>query len=201
MLTNLGLGYMSGDFNGIAQRHRQAYQTLDQARKSGDEARRAAAEKEFDEVSAEYRPLSNYKVAHFMLGVLAALVVVLVNSITVTYFIGTTRWVREVCDAYLLSDEYPQRSDRLKRKAFPWAVIGIVTMMAIVMLGAAADPSADIDSSADWVLPHHLAAILGTCVIAFAFFMQISSIAANYEVIQEIVAEVRRIRAEKGLDT
>lgn len=37
---------------------------------------------------------------HRLSGVLAALVVVLVNSMAVTYFVGTSRWVREVVETY-----------------------------------------------------------------------------------------------------
>jgi hypothetical protein len=47
---------------------------------------------------------------HILLGVLAALVTVLVNSISVTYFIGTSRWCKEVADVYHLDPELPRRT-------------------------------------------------------------------------------------------
>ena len=39
---------------------------------------------------------------HRLAGVAAGLAVVLVNSIVVTYFIGTSRWVKEVTETYRL---------------------------------------------------------------------------------------------------
>ena len=42
---------------------------------------------------------------HRLSGVLAALLVVLVNSMAVTYFIGTGRWCREVVETYGLDPE------------------------------------------------------------------------------------------------
>ena len=78
---------------------------------------------------------------HMLLGQAAALVAVLVNSITITYFIGTSRWCKEVCETYRLPAELAERSTRLKRSTFPWALAGILAVIVIVGLGAAADPS------------------------------------------------------------
>ncbi len=57
---------------------------------------------------------------HRLLGVAAALVVVLVNSIVVTYFIGTSRWCKEVVETYGLDAQFIRRSVALKRRTFPW---------------------------------------------------------------------------------
>ena len=78
---------------------------------------------------------------HMLLGAGGALVAILVNSITVTYFIGTSRWCKEVCETYRLPPQLAQQSTRLKRSTFPWAVLGILSVIAVVALGAAADPS------------------------------------------------------------
>jgi len=200
LITNIVVGLLTGDFNGMSLEHREAYRRLAKAQKGDDDAEIEAARSHFDQVAAAYEPLKKHKVFHFLLGLLAALVTVLVNSITVTYFIGTSRWCREVCDAYGLGDELPDRCNAIKRQAFPWSAMGIVVMLAIIVLGAAADPSSDIRASASWVGAHYLGAVGGTCAIALAFFMQISKIGANYEVIEEILNHVRRIRTERGLD-
>ena len=48
---------------------------------------------------------------HMLLGAAAALMTVLVNSITITYFIGTSRWCKEVCETYQLeSPNWPSRA-------------------------------------------------------------------------------------------
>ena len=79
---------------------------------------------------------------HRLTGVLTALVVVLVNSLTVTYFIGTGRWCREVVEVYGLDQAFVTRSAKLKRSAFPFAMAGMLAIVAIVALGGAADPAA-----------------------------------------------------------
>jgi hypothetical protein len=63
---------------------------------------------------------------HRLSGVLAALLVVLVNSMAVTYFIGTGRWCREVVETYGLDPAYIDRSRTLKRRAFPFALLAML---------------------------------------------------------------------------
>src|SRR5437868_1009012 len=59
---------------------------------------------------------------HRLIGVAAALAVVFVECIVVTYFIGTSRWSKEVVDTYQLDAAYIVASNRLKRRTFPWAL-------------------------------------------------------------------------------
>ena len=47
---------------------------------------------------------------HRLSGVAAALAVVLVNSIVVTYFVGTSRWCKEVAETYQLSPTFIVRA-------------------------------------------------------------------------------------------
>ncbi len=76
-------------------------------------------------------------IVHKMFGLAAALSVVLVNSIVVTYFVGTSRWCKEVVETYQLDRRLLARSVRLKRRTFPWA---ISAMLAAVVMGALAPP-------------------------------------------------------------
>jgi len=149
---------------------------------------------------AEFRGPRSRMTLHMLLGAASALVALLVNSITVTYFIGTSRWCKEVCETYGLSQELAERSTRLKRSTFPWALAGILSVILIVGLGAAADPSGANWTRSDYfVMPHYVAAMIGILIVGVAFFVQISRIAENYAVIEEILREVERIRAAKGL--
>jgi len=135
-----------------------------------------------------------------LLGSAAALVAVLVHSIAITYFIGTSRWCKEVCDTYDLPRELAARSTKLKRNTFPWALGGILAVITVVGLGAAADPSgANFQRSESFVLPHYLAALVGLVVLAIAFWVEITRIAENYTVIEQILAEVQRIRQKQNL--
>lgn len=137
---------------------------------------------------------------HRLAGLGAALVVILVNSIAVTYFVGTSRWCKEVVEMYQLDPALLARSQALKRRAFPWAVSSMLAVVALAALGAAADPGTGLPRTADWVLPHFLAALAGMAYVCLAFFVQAGNIRAHNGVIGEIVAEVRRIRIERGLE-
>jgi hypothetical protein len=137
---------------------------------------------------------------HRLTGVLAALVVVLVNSLTVTYFIGTGRWCREVVEAYGLDMEIVARSSRLKKGAFPFALGGMLAVVAIVALGGAADPASGRKGSSDWVTPHLVGGIGLAAVIAWCFQAQIPGIRRQHELIDEVMDLVRRERLARGLD-
>lgn len=141
----------------------------------------------------------NWARVHRLIGLGAALVVVLVNSIVMTYFIGTGRWCKEVSETYQLDAQYVQRSTRLKRSAFPWAFFSMLVVVAVGALGAAADPATRRLGTEHWVTPHLLGAFAGLAFVAYAYFMEAGRIAAHHGVIDEIVAEVRRIREERGL--
>ncbi len=124
----------------------------------------------------------------------------LVHSIVVTYFIGTSRWCKEVSEAYGLGPELLQRANRLKRKTFPWAVVGMLTAVGIVALGAAADPGTGLPHTADWVIPHLIGALAGLAFIGWIFFIEWSNIYANHQMISDVLAEVQKIRADRGLE-
>ena len=47
---------------------------------------------------------------HRLSGVFSGLTVVLVNSMTVTYFIGTGRWCREVAETYSLDEAFIEQN-------------------------------------------------------------------------------------------
>jgi hypothetical protein len=206
LVANFVVGLIGGDFNAAARHKREAQNRLIEvhrrSRVSRDETSpdlegaRSAAIAADDEFLG---PRSRMTL-HMLLGAAAALVTVLVNSITVTYFIGTSRWCKEVCETYGLSAELAERSTQLKRSTFPWALAGILSVILIVGLGAAADPSgANWQRSAHFVMPHYAAAMISIVIVLIAFFVQISRIAENYAVIEEILREVERIRAAKGL--
>lgn len=163
---------------------------------------------------------------HFLTGVGVSLAVVLVNSLVVTYFIGTSRWCREVSEAYHLDAAFVVRSNRLKRRTFPVALVNMLLIVGVLALGGAADPAGAIQAKAHlearaaagtsksgphieavapggltWGQWHLLGALTSVAVIAFGFFIEWQNIAENHQVITEIMAEVKRIRTERGLET
>ena len=141
---------------------------------------------------------------HRLSGMFAALVVLLVNSISMTYFIGTGRWCREVVEAYGLPAEIIARSRQIKRSAFPFAVIGMLSVVGIVALGGAADPGGGLagpGGSRDWVTWHLVGGIGLAALIAWCFQAQLPAIRRQHALIDEVMDDVRRERAARGLET
>ena len=154
-----------------------------------------------DNLHDDHSPdMRRWATVHRLSGVAAALTVVLVHSIVITYFIGTSRWCKEVGEAYSLEPSFLRRSTQLKRKTFPWAVIGMLTVVGVAALGAAADPATGQPHTRDWVTPHLLGALTGVAFIGYTFFVEWCNIEANHKVISDVLVEVKRIRAEKGLE-
>ncbi len=138
---------------------------------------------------------------HMLTGTSAALAVVLVHSIAVTYFVGTSRWCKEVTETYQLDPELLRQSAQLKRKTFPWSVLGILTVVGVAALGAASDPGTGGKETAYWATVHLSGAFLGLALIAWTYYRAWLNIVANQSVIQQIVEAVAVIRRERGLDT
>jgi hypothetical protein len=105
-----------------------------------------------------------------------------------------------VAETYALNPEFVRRSVTLKRRTFPWALLSMLVIVGIVALGGAADPASGRQGTEQWVTPHLIGALVGLAFIAYSFFMQGQGIAAHHQVINDIVAEVRRIRIERGLE-
>jgi hypothetical protein len=137
---------------------------------------------------------------HMLTGTAAALAVVFVHSIVITYFIGTSRWCKEVTETYRLDPAPLRRSTQLKRRTFPWCVLGMLTVVAVGALGAAADPGTGRPGTADMANWHLMAAFAGLAFITWTYFQAWQNIAENQLVIQDIVAKVASIRRERGLD-
>jgi hypothetical protein len=141
-----------------------------------------------------------WSTVHRLTGVAAALTVVFVESVIVTYFIGTSRWCREVVETYKLDPLAVRASNRLKRRTFPWALIGMLTVVGVIALGAAADPATgrpDTKSWADW---HLVAALSGIVLIAWTYIVAWNNIVANHAIIEQLMSEVGRIRRDRGLE-
>jgi hypothetical protein len=201
--ANFLVGLWAGDFNAAAQAKRSAQQRLVETQnelrlsrqKSSPDLDRARSD--YAAADAQFQSPRARMTIHMLLGAGGSLVAILVNCITITYFIGTSRWCKEVCETYRLPPQLAQESTLLKRSTFPWAVLGVVSVIAVVALGAAADPSgANFSRSAQFVTPHYAAAIITILVVAGSFWIQINRIAANYAVIEAILSEVRRVRGE-----
>lgn len=206
LCANIVLGLMIGDYNGAFYEFSERGQAIRQQRTElWDQRPRpreqiAELDAKFETEKAKLVPIETRAIVHILLGVAAALVAVLVNSICVTYFVGTSRWIREVVETYDFPRAWIDEANRVKRSTFPWAVMGMLTAVGIIALGAAAHPGTIRAGTASWVTPHMLGAMLGTAFIAYSFLVQHQRIYANYAIIQRIVAKVKEVRQAKGLD-
>lgn len=137
---------------------------------------------------------------HRLTGLAAALSVVLVNSIVVTYFVGTSRWCKEVVETYRLDPSLVQESAAIKRRTFPWAVAGMLTVVVVTALGGAADPATLRPGTAGWTNYHLAGALGGIGFVIWGYVVCWNHIDSNHRLVQRIVGEVQRIRQERGLE-
>lgn len=142
---------------------------------------------------------------HFMAGVAVGLTVVLVNSLVMTWFIGTSRWCKEVVETYSLDPAFIARSNRLKRGAFPYALANMLIAIGVLSLGAAADPSSNLKVAApgglSWAQWHWLAAFGSVAMIAAFSLMEWRTIRAKQQIIHDVMDDVNAARRQRGLPT
>jgi hypothetical protein len=196
LVVTMTLGWWIGDYNGPYQRLRAAAAPSPDAT-----APVTSAPGPGPAVAAQLEALQVPRQRfrwHFLMAVATALATILANSISVTYLIGTCRWVTEVSDAYGLGDELVRRSTRLKRRTFPWSLAGMLAVLTIVALGAASDPGTLREDTARWVLPHLVAALAGACLIIWAFLVQGMNLHMNAQIIDQVLLEVRRHRESRA---
>jgi hypothetical protein len=136
---------------------------------------------------------------HRLTGVAAALMVVFVESVVVTYFIGTSRWCKEVVETYQLDRAPVLASNRLKRRTFPWALAGMLGVVTVIALGGAADPASLQPNTKAWANWHLIGAFSGIGLVAWTYLVSWNNILANHAIITGLVAEVARIRKDRGL--
>jgi hypothetical protein len=152
------------------------------------------------------RPVPTHETLHWatlhrLTGVAAALMVVFVESVVVTYFIGTSRWCKEVVDTYQLDRAPVLESNRLKRRTFPWALAGMLGVVTVIALGGAADPASLQPNTKAWANWHLIGAFSGIGLVAWTYLVSWNNILANHAIITGLVAEVARLRKDRGLDS
>lgn len=134
---------------------------------------------------------------HRLTGLAAALAVVFVNSIVVTYFIGTSRWTKEVAETYRLDHAYVEQSQQLKRQSFPWMLAGILAVLAVIALGAASDPATGRKGTDAWVVYHLLGGCATILIVGFSYVAAWTKIDRNRRIIDEVASRAREIRRQR----
>ena len=131
---------------------------------------------------------------HFLCGLFTAVGTLLVHCLIFTYFLGTGRWVKEVTLAYDLPDEpLHKRTRELKRQTFPPALAAMLVTIATAAAGAGGQLQA-------WPWPVHFTLGVVTLLVnAWAMRLEYRNVRINARTLDEVLAEVDRVRAERGL--
>lgn len=140
---------------------------------------------------------------HLLMGLAALVSTALVHAIVLTYFMGTGRWLEETCKAYKIDERYVNENQSLKYRTLPWMCVALGFLIATGGLGGAADPASTVawkgigPLSAKWL--HFTAACTTLAVNLLVNVTEYLNIARNGRVVNDVLAEVRRIREERGL--
>jgi hypothetical protein len=131
---------------------------------------------------------------HFVLGLFTAVGVLLVHCLAITYFLGTGRWVKEVCLAYGMPDQrWPRQTRDLKRRNTPYAILAMLITIGTAAAGAARQ-------NLDWpAWPHAALASVTLLVNGWVWVIEYRNMATNVRLLDEVSAEADRLRAEQGL--
>ena len=131
--------------------------------------------------------------------VAAALLVLLVHAVTLTYFMGTGRWLEETCAAYNLGNEPRAENIRLKYRVIPGMMACIVLVVLTGAFGAMADTAANASrpSAAGIHLGFALTTLLANLLVSW---IEQRAIVQNGVVVDNVVGRVAEIRRERGLD-
>ena len=74
----------------------------------------------------------------------------------------------------------------------------MLAIVGVIALGGAADPASGQPGTENWITPHLIGSIAGLAFVAWASVVEWNNIYHNQQAIHEILAEVRRIRLERG---
>ena len=143
--------------------------------------------------------LRNPVTCHFLTAVGAALLVLLVHAVVLTYFMGTGRWLEETCEAYQLGAEPRAANIRLKYRVIPGMVVCILLVVLTGAFGALADPAANVPrpSAASVHLGFAITTVLANLLVSW---VEQRAITRNSALVDAVVSRVGEIRQERGLD-
>lgn len=140
---------------------------------------------------------------HMLLGIGGLIFAALVHAIVLTYFMGTGRWVEETSRAYQLPAEFHAKNQKIKYQLMPGITACILMLVLTGAFGGAADPASAVGFHG-WFgftpsTVHLTIAVLTVVVNVAVSVFEFRSIEANGEIVEQVMNEVNRIRAERGL--
>jgi hypothetical protein len=140
---------------------------------------------------------------HLLAGLCALLVTSLVHAIVLTYFMGTGRWLEETTTAYKLDWKWYQESKKLKYRTILLMMVCFLMLIATGAFGAAADPASAVGFRGFWGFSggavHMTIALITWGINLLVNVYQFQVLTRNGELVEDVLAEVKRIRIENGL--
>lgn len=128
---------------------------------------------------------------HFPLGLFTTLFAMFAHCLVFTYFLGTTRWVKETVHAYRLPQELVERSTRCRARAFAFALGSMLLLVLTVATGAGAHTKT-------WPVLLHQTVPYGTFLfMAWAFAVEYARVEEHVALTDEIMDRVGEIRGER----
>ncbi|MGY8768966.1 MAG: hypothetical protein ACKVH8_11150 [Pirellulales bacterium] len=193
---NILLGLRIGDYNGQIN---QLHKTAQQVKSETDPAKQEEAKSTLQSQQTEWLQIRGRAGIHMILGTLAAICTVLASCVCLTYFVGTSRWCKEVTEAYHFDPAPAERSAIMKRLAFQLAVATMTTMMLLVAIGSLVASTSDYfrDWSPVMVTPHMVFGFAALAFVAFAFIKQMQLVTENYQIIRQISEQVQKVRQDQ----
>lgn len=145
------------------------------------------------------REVQNRVGTHMLVALGAALIVLLVHAVVLTYFMGTGRWIEETATAYQLGDSARHRNIQLKYRSLVPMTLCVLLILATGALGAIADPLSSFNLASARLLHLSLAVMTLTANLVGSY-VEYSCIRSNGQLVTQVVDEVHRIRRSKGLE-
>lgn len=140
---------------------------------------------------------------HMLIGLGALTFATFVHAIALTYFMGTGRFLEETSNAYSLPKEFYEQSQKLKYGMLPGMTVCLILMVCTGALGAIADPATQASLAGTLGITdatiHLWGAVTMLVINLIVTLNEYRSVAGNMQIIDQVLAEVQRIRTERGL--
>ncbi len=134
--------------------------------------------------------------SHILLGLLGSFAVLGTHCLVITYFLGTGRLIKEACLAYGFPDDgWPRQTRDIKRGNTPYAIAAMLLTIATAATGM----GRYMREWPAWL--HATGAALTVVVNAWVWVQEYRNLRKNLRILDEMFAEVDRVRAERGLPT
>ncbi len=140
---------------------------------------------------------------HFLTAAASLFFAALVHAIVLTYFMGTGRWLEETGNAYGLESRFRAENVSLKSRVIPGMCGCLVLLVISGATGAAVDPASSVSFQGWAGIPgatiHFLIVSLSVGVNLIVNLIEYQYIDRNNRLVDEVLAQVRVIREERGL--